>query len=395
MEPRTSTQPLLSPWQKRLVAAGLTALAVLALGLMLVVVFQVLRAFVVTFANVIWPLAAAGILALLLKPMIAQLQARGFSQLGSVFIIYGLFTLVVLSVASWLVPVLVEQVYGLIVTFPDLVENVRAFLAQHLPGLAERLSQFEDDPRVHRLADALSEQLQSLGEQALPLIRRLGAFALQTLTLATLLAIIPIYLFFFLTGRGNLADDLERQLAFVPERYRRDIVFLVRAFVRHMVAFFRGQLLVGLITGILLATGFTFAGLEFGIFFGLLLGALNIIPYLGTVIGLGSALPTAFFQPDGGLTLALIVLAIFIVVQFVESYFIAPKIMGDETGLHPLVVIIAIFFWGTAFNGILGMILGIPLTAFFIVCWQVIREHYLEPLAAKVEADRAAEEEPA
>ena len=67
----------------------------------------------------------------------------------------------------------------------------------------------------------------------------------------------------------------------------------------------------------------------------------------------------------------------FIVVQLVESYLLTPRIMGRQTGLHPVVVIVAIFFWGTALGGILGMILGIPLTAFIIIAWRLLCRKYL------------------
>jgi len=64
----------------------------------------------------------------------------------------------------------------------------------------------------------------------------------------------------------------------------------------------------------------------------------------------------------------------------IEGYFLTPKIMGDRTGLHPVVIIIAIFFWGSALNGIAGMILAIPLTAFLVVFWRLAREKYVKEL---------------
>ena len=103
---------------------------------------------------------------------------------------------------------------------------------------------------------------------------------------------------------------------------------------------------------------------------------LNIVPYLGTILGLVTVLPIAYFQPDGGIATMGFALGVFTVVQLFESYFLTPRIMGQSTGLHPLVIIIAIFFWGTALGGILGMILAIPLTAFFVV--------FLAPFAQKV-----------
>ena len=62
--------------------------------------------------------------------------------------------------------------------------------------------------------------------------------------------------------------------------------------------------------------------------------------------------------------------------QNIEGWFLTPKIMGDRTGLHPVTIIVAIFFWGTAFNGISGMVLAIPLTAFFVTLWRLLCRKY-------------------
>ena len=124
----------------------------------------------------------------------------------------------------------------------------------------------------------------------------------------------------------------------------------------------------------------TVEGIKFGLFIGLMLGILNIVPYLGTIIGLGIALPLAFLQPEGGFNLVLLVVGVFVVVQNIEGWYLTPKIMGDRTGLHPVTIIFSIFFWGTALGGILGMILAIPLTAFFVTAWRLIKRKYLATL---------------
>jgi predicted PurR-regulated permease PerM len=157
---------------------------------------------------------------------------------------------------------------------------------------------------------------------------------------------------------------------------RKDVVFLVRNFIDIVVSFFRGQFLIGLIMGLLLFLGFWAVGLKFALVLGLMLGVLNIIPYLGTIVGLSVTLPLAFFQQDGGWGLLALTLVVFIIVQNIEGWFLTPKIMGDRTGLHPVTIIFAVFFWGTAFDGILGMVLAIPLTAFFVTAWRLARQKY-------------------
>ena len=73
-------------------------------------------------------------------------------------------------------------------------------------------------------------------------------------------------------------------------------------------------------------------------------------------------------------------LIVFVAVQLIEGYVLTPKIMGDRTGLHPVAIIVAVFFWGSALSGILGMILAIPLTAFLVVFWRLAREKYIGEL---------------
>ena len=99
--------------------------------------------------------------------------------------------------------------------------------------------------------------------------------------------------------------------------------------------------------------------------------------YLGSIIGLAIAIPLALFQPDGGVTTLVLTLVVFVVVQQIEGWFLTPKIMGDRTGLHFMAIIVAIFFWGTALGGILGMILAIPLTAFLASLWRLARQKYI------------------
>ena len=141
----------------------------------------------------------------------------------------------------------------------------------------------------------------------------------------------------------------------------------------------RGQLLIGFIMGILFSIGFYAIGLQFALILGISIGLLNIIPYLGTIIGLATVIPIALFQESGSSITALLALAVFAAVQLIEGYLLTPKIMGQKTGLHPMVIIISLFFWGTALNGILGMILAIPLTASLVVTWYLLKKKYLSP----------------
>ena len=186
---------------------------------------------------------------------------------------------------------------------------------------------------------------------------------------AAAFAVAPIYLYYMLTSRFDFFAFLENNIGFMSPKMKEDSMFFARRFASIMSAFFRGQMTIAFIMGILIGLGLTLVGVKFGFLLGFAAGMLNIIPYFGTIVGLGTILPTAFFQPGGGLLTAAFALCVFVAVQMLEGYFLTPKIMGGKTGLHPTVIIFSVFFWGIALDGILGMILAIPLTAFMAALW--------------------------
>ena len=191
--------------------------------------------------------------------------------------------------------------------------------------------------------------------------------------------VLPVYFVFFLTLEPRAVDGA-RVLPFLKPDPRKDVIFLVQEFVNIVVAFFRGQLIIAFLQGLLFAVGFSIVGLRYGFVIGLLLGFLNVVPYLGSIIGLGAALPLALFQDGGGWPKLASVLLVFLVVQLIEGYVLTPRIMGERTGLHPLAIIVAVFFWGQALGGIMGMIFAIPLTAFLASLWRLVREKYITEL---------------
>ncbi len=374
-------RPWLTNLQHKLVTAALVCLSLFVIALLLFGVLLLLRSFVTTFANVLWPLAVAGILALLLRPIARFLETRvRFSRIGSIALIYGLIILICAAIIAFLIPVLVEQSIRFARELPVLADRAQASFEEQFPQVIEFLEEKLGADRLDQYAAQISAAVDNALAYSLPAMAHLGSWLMAVFAWSAAAAIVPVYLFFFLLSDRDPTRDLRDQLSFVRKDIRDDLVFLVREFVNSMVAFFRGQILIGLIMGVLLAVGFSIVGVNFAIVLGLLIGVLNIIPYLGTILGLSAVLPIAYFQPGGGLSLAGFALAIFVLVQLTESYFLTPRIMGRSTGLHPLLIIIAIFFWGTALGGVLGMILAIPLTAFFVVAWRLVRQKYLIPL---------------
>ena len=366
-----------SATQWRIISSALVLLAIGATLAAVVVGVALLGRFVGYFSNVLFPLAVAGVLALILRPLVTVIEARlRLQRTAAVVLLYGVFVLLVGAALTWALPPLVAQVLDFIGYAPTLWTGSRSFVQQHYPQWNAQLQRLLENPTVHQIADAVAAQLKTALAQALPSLRAAGSSLAGLISFSIQLAIIPVYLFFFLLARGDPMEKLHPNLPFLPAGVRADVVFLVREFVGIVASFFRGQLVIGLIMGVLLATGYSLIGLRFGLVLGLVVGVLNIVPYLGTIVALTVVLPLAYLQPEGGWQLVGLVVGVNVFVQACEGLVLTPRIMGAQTGLHPVAVTVAIFFWGTALNGILGMLLAIPLTAFFVTAWRLAKQKY-------------------
>jgi len=365
--------------QKRIVAAALTILAIAVIVAAVGALFWIAARFLRAFSGVFLPLAFAGVVALVLRPYFDFLRAK--LRMPAPLAVVVLFVSLLLPVAAfaWFFGSLIAgQIGEMIAAFPDLWRRLQEQYREQWPNVVDFFHNTELGRRIQELLagqkDTLIQGVQFVGGKALSagagLVRWFGTLAGWVVT--------PVYLVFFLLAGGQPLGSLDKYLPFLKPDTRKDVVFLVKEFVGIVVTFFRGQLIVALAQGVLFAIGFSLVGLKFGFVLGLLLGFLNIIPYLGSLVGLAINLPLAYFQEGGGWGTLGGVLIVFAVVQVVEGYVLTPRIMGGRTGLHPMAIIVAIFFWGTALDGILGMILAIPITAFLVVFWRLAKEKYID-----------------
>jgi len=371
----------LSDRQRSTIAVALTIVAACVILAAVGFVFWLLAKFVAEFASVIMPLTVAAIAALVFRPYYDLLRDRlRLPDWVAVTVVF-LSILLPLAAFGWFFGAkIINQTNEIVRRMPELLESLNETLRSNLPAVIAFIER-------HKLDEAIDSAIQGGRQQITQGLRAVGSGAMSAGAGALSIAgsalswlVLPVYFGFFLMAGGMELSKLKKHLPFLKPNTRDDLVYLVEQFVDIIVAFFRGQIIIAFLQGLLFAVGFTLAGLQFGFLIGLVLGFLNVIPYLGNILGLGVALPLALLQPGGGWARVGFVLAVFAVVQMIEGYFLTPKIMGDRTGLHPMAIIVAIFFWGTALSGILGMILAIPLTAFLVVFWRLAREKYVREL---------------
>ncbi len=363
--------------QARTIAAAITTVSALVILLALGLLGWLAALFLRAFSGVFLPLAVGAVAALVCRPYYEWLRERLRLPVAAAVLVVFLSVLVPLTAfVLFFGAILVGQLVGLTANLPEWWESVQLWVMERVPEASEMLERSGAAERLRVAAESqwatILQGLQSVGFQALTA----GAGIARGIGVLLGWAVVPVYFAYFLTARG-VHVDADRLLPFLKPETRRDAMYLGQEFIDISVAFFRGQLIIALLQGLMYATGFSIAGLRYGFVIGLLLGLLNVIPYFGSILGLAIALPLALFQLNGGTATLALVLVVFAIVQQIEGWVLTPKIMGDRTGLHFMAIIVAIFFWGTALGGILGMILAIPLTAFLASLWRLAREKYI------------------
>jgi len=183
------------------------------------------------------------------------------------------------------------------------------------------------------------------------------------------LIIVLVYLIFLLLDFPEYARTWP---SFLPPQYREATVDFLAQFDAAMRRYFRGQSVVALLTGALMAVGFTIIGLPMAVPFGLFVGLLAMVPYLGVVSIVPGMMLTGLraIEGDAGfLTSVLSLLAVYAVVQVIQDTQVTPRVMGKATGLRPIAILLGVFVWGKLL-GFLGLILAIPLTCLGIAYYR-------------------------
>ena len=346
-----------SPWFRALVIL----LVVIAFIYLLGRVWEIAA----SFSDIILLFFLAWLLAFVLKPVARLLRHRlGVPWPLAVGLVYlGLFVALLLA-AVIMVPVVALQLAQLGTNLPKWAEELPSLTTPLQAALLER----GIDVNLERWY-----QNQDLPDQ----IQQVGTLVIQnTLSLVTGIAsavfavlVVLILSFYFLLDGDAIADEL---LALVPSSYRREVKYLLESVECTFGGFLRGQLLQAMIYGIGTALVMYFAGLGYVLLASLVAGLVMFIPFFGPFLALAPPLLVAFFHlPITGVVL---VLAALLVLQQVVLNILAPKIMSESVGIHPLLVFLAILA-GAKMAGLAGAIFGVPIAGVLnAMLWHFYRQ---------------------
>ncbi len=324
-------------------------------------VFIVLLSFFLVayaFGQTLTPFIAAAVFAYMLNPAVGALERRRVPRGAAVGVFIFFFFAVALGALAFAAYIINREVHQLVSNLPGYVDT---FETKYLPHIAKYMG-LAQDLDVRGLASELKARLTELSPES---FRSAGIYAARILsgTVGFFLAIFNLLLIPVLMA--YLMLDFDRMKAAIhdnlPKAYRKGIVEKLVEVEDVLKVFVKGQLMVAVIMGVLYSIGLTIIGIDMPVLVGMGAGILNLVPYLGGIVGIATALTLSALKYHDLFHPAM-VLVVFAVVQVIEGYVLTPKIVGDRLGLHPVIVILALVVLGQLM-GFVGVLLAVPIAA--------------------------------
>jgi sporulation integral membrane protein YtvI len=298
---------------------------------------------------VLLPFFLAIILAYILNPLVEFLENRRIPRFLGILLIYAVFFSIILGLSLTTIPTLILELQKLAEKIPEYTGHIQQFLI-HMQSDYQRVN----IPESVRLV--LDQNIVDIQNTAQDLVERVTGSVLGIFSHAFTILIIPLLVYYILRDMDNLKRSF---VLLFPRRYRKWVSTMGSEMDRTLGAYFRGMLLICFLVGIMTYAGLLIVGLDFALILGIIAGITNIIPYFGPLIG---AVPAVLIALLLSPAMALKVIIVFVIVQQIESQFIAPQILGRSLGLHPLLVIFVLIVGGKLF-GLAGLIFAVPFTA--------------------------------
>ena len=371
----TSAPAARDPWLRILIIL-LTIIAALYLG-------QMVWSLVGHVADLILVFAFAWIISFVLEPVVAALcRIRSLPRAAAVVMVYVTLLVFLAAGAMLLLPALAAQ---------------SALAAAELPALANRFADWGSWVAAVLARSGL--ELPSFTDQLARAFEAVGTFLVaNALTLAVgvgsalVQVLLSIILSLYLMLDGERLGGYLRQT--LPPRFRNDFVYFVSSVYAAFGGFLRGQIIQGVVFGAGVALIMQIMGLPFVALASVIAGIAIFIPFFGAVLGI---LPPLLVALAADLPRAVVVLLLTFVLNFVVINLVAPKVMSQQIGLHPIVVLAAVLV-GARLAGPWGAVFGVPVAAvivamisFYQLTQSERRERLLEVTGAPETSGAASE----
>ena len=317
-------------------------------------------------SSVLLPFFIAWFFAYLLYPVVKFIENKLHVKVRALSIIIAMLLAIgVIGGVIWLIiPPMIDQL-------DKLGEVLTRWLHQttHTNNLTAVIKEWLQDNQVQIERFLKSKDFSDAVKTTMPKVFSVVGQTANILISIVASMITLLYMFFILLDYETLTANWIR---IFPKKSRPFWQELMKDVERELNNYIRGQGMVALCMGIMFCIGFTIIGFPMAIGFGILIGIMDLVPYLHTF----ALIPTAFLAmlkaADTGQNFWIVfglAFLVFCVVQILTDMVVTPKIMGKAMGLNPAILLLSLSVWG-ALLGFLGLIVALPLTTLLIAYWQ-------------------------
>lgn len=327
-------------------------------------VFVALFLLIRRLSGVLLPFLVSFVIAYMLAPLVDffQHKCRLRSRILSVGVTLVLVIGFIVGAVAALTPAIRHQMNTLSQSIAD---YTRSFSAEEYfsPRVSEELKELVQNLDLQTLLS--NAELQQAVKSLVPKVSSWISSGISTLAGLAVVFICLLYIIFLLIDYEKISQNWTQ---YIPARYRDRVQMLMSDLDKHMNGYFRGQALIAFIVGILFAIGFQIIGLPMGIAMGLIVGVLNLVPYM-QALGIPPCILLGLIQAAETerplWVIALSITAVFVIVQVIQDLILTPRIMGNVTGMGPAMILLCLSVWGSLL-GVVGMIIALPVTTLLI-----------------------------
>ncbi|HKY95707.1 MAG TPA: AI-2E family transporter [Kiloniellales bacterium] len=326
----------LEPWRHWLFWAALVG------GLLL---------FLVLVRGILLPFIAGMAVAFFLDPVVDRVEKWGLGRLLATSLVSFVFFLIVAAILAVIGPMIVNQVIDLVTALPDYI----AYLKERLFSLSVELSESTGVDLRQRIREAMASGAESAVGSISDIVLGIVVNGIAVVNLVSLLLITPFVGFFLLLHYDEIVERID---ALLPLPQRATLRDLFRRMDRVLSGFVRGQASVCVVMAVYYAATLSLVGLQYGLVIGVVAGILTFIPFVGSLSGMVMTVAVALAQYDtfGEMLLPI---GLYLFGQFIEGYFLTPRLVGRQIRLHDVWVVFAVLAGGALF-GFWGALLAVP-----------------------------------
>ncbi|MDO6354345.1 MULTISPECIES: AI-2E family transporter [unclassified Caloramator] len=327
----------------RVIKCFLISLYLLFIFIFLYIIINYLRALLVSI-----------FIAYILHPVVKNIDKRIKNYKVSVFITLTLFIFLIIIIIYYLFPIITKELIELINNADDISNEIK-----RLFGIIDKikvpiyLRSILDDT-ILKIQDRVFNEMRNLFDNILKFISSLPTYIL-----------IPVFVYYFLVDTEYFKRSLK---SLIPYKGREKVIELFRSYEKIVGNFIKGQIILSIIITIFTMIVLIILKVRYAFLISVVNGFFNIIPYFGPVLGF---IPAFLSALSDSTSKAVLVALSFFIIQELESGIIAPKILENTMGIHPIFVIIALILGGK-FYGAWGLILSVPVFAIIKVTYNYI-----------------------